>query len=388
MDKIVHQVSGGHRMVVDEHGKMHGWVRRCTLVGQVLAYYLIGWLYFGFGPEEWTLKESCYFLTVTYTTVGYGDITPRTDGGKAFAMFYALVGVAVVFPVVLELGQWLVDYLERNILERFNRSRTAEESKSIVEPVWPKVSLSVFLVLIPLFVGAAFFSHTHVRSCGKAWTEWDAFWWSFATITTIGYGDLDLGCEGDVQVFLTVYIVLSVVIVAAALSNLSNVYTTYTEQVTEERLLNDFDVDRILAMDMDGDGVQKAEFVIGMLVAMEALDQDKLALYSNKFDELDADGSGSLDADDLLLLVDQMKRRGNDRASSVGHGPGGPGPDEAKSADDEDRRRNGGLELVPDEAQFSLGDAGVTCASPAPAQGYEAWCGCAPAYLSPGIAKV
>ncbi|KAH8097491.1 potassium channel [Aureococcus anophagefferens] len=300
MDKIVHQVSGGHRMVVDEHGKMHGW--------------------------EWTLKESCYFLTVTYTTVGYGDITPRTDGGKAFAMFYALVGVAVVFPVVLELGQWLVDYLERNILERFNRSRTEKEAKSIVEPVWPKVSLSVFLVLIPLFVGAAFFSHTHVRSCGKAWTEWDAFWWSFATITTIGYGDLDLGCEGDVQVFLTVYIVLS---------------------VTEERLLNDFDVDRILAMDMDGDGVQKAEFVIGMLVAMDALDQDKLALYSNKFDELDADGSGSLDADDLLLLVDQMKRRGNDRASSGGHGPGGPGPDEAKSADDEDRRRNGGSSSCP-----------------------------------------
>ena len=116
MDKIVHQVSGGHRMVVDEHGKMHGWVRRCTLVGQVLAYYLIGWLYFGFGPEEWTLKESCYFLTVTYTTVGYGDITPRTDGGKAFAMFYALVGVAVVFPVVLELGQWLVDYLDPGVI--------------------------------------------------------------------------------------------------------------------------------------------------------------------------------------------------------------------------------------------------------------------------------
>ena len=58
----------------------------------------------------------------------------------------------------------------------------------------------------------------------------------------------------------------------------------------------------MIAMDMDGDGVQKAEFVIGMLVAMEALDQDKLALYSNKFDELDADGSGSLDADDLPAL--------------------------------------------------------------------------------------
>ena len=192
-DKLVRTLSNKHPGLVDESGKMHGPVRWVMLVVQMVSYYLVGYLFFGFGKEDWSLKETCYFLTVTFTTVGYGDITPKTDGGKAFAMVYALVGVAVVFPVVLELGQWLVDYLERNILERFKIHEKLPGARttltdSLVEPVWPKVSLSVFLVLIPLGVGAAFFSHTHTDGCGENWSEWDAFWWSFATITTIGYG--------------------------------------------------------------------------------------------------------------------------------------------------------------------------------------------------------
>lgn len=53
--------------------------------------------------------------------------------------------------------------------------------------------------------------------------------------------------------------------------------------------------------------MEKAEYLIGMLVAMEAVDPVKLKLYSDKFDELDADGSGKLDAADLAILEDQMR---------------------------------------------------------------------------------
>ena len=180
----------------------------------------------------------------------------------------------------------------------------------MVDPVWPKIMLSVVLVLIPLFVGAGFFMRTQVHACKGDWTDWDAMWWAFATITTIGYGDLSMTCQRDkTQLFLTVYIFISVVVVAAGLSNLSTVYDVYCRQTKERRLLNEFDIDRIMAMDLDGDGVQKAEFLIGMLVAMEAVDPLKLELYSSKFDELDADGSGVLDHEDLVVFCDQIERK-------------------------------------------------------------------------------
>merc|ERR1719424_1786120 len=34
-----------------------------------------------------------YFTVITLTTVGFGDISPNTDGGKAFACLLMLVGI-------------------------------------------------------------------------------------------------------------------------------------------------------------------------------------------------------------------------------------------------------------------------------------------------------
>lgn len=46
--------------------------------------------------EHWSWLNSFYFCTVTLTTVGYGDITPKTDAGKLFDMFYIVVGIGIL----------------------------------------------------------------------------------------------------------------------------------------------------------------------------------------------------------------------------------------------------------------------------------------------------
>lgn len=40
--------------------------------------------------------DALYFSVVSLTTVGYGDFTPETVGGKIFVMGYLLVGIGIV----------------------------------------------------------------------------------------------------------------------------------------------------------------------------------------------------------------------------------------------------------------------------------------------------
>jgi hypothetical protein len=61
------------------------------------------------GGEEATVARCLYFSFTTLTTVGYGDLTARTDLGHTLGIFEALVGqiylVTVVSLIVSNLGR-------------------------------------------------------------------------------------------------------------------------------------------------------------------------------------------------------------------------------------------------------------------------------------------
>lgn len=46
--------------------------------------------------EGWNLLDAFYFSSITLTTVGYGDLTPQTDAGKLFTVFYIFTGIGII----------------------------------------------------------------------------------------------------------------------------------------------------------------------------------------------------------------------------------------------------------------------------------------------------
>jgi hypothetical protein len=58
--------------------------------GTVVYHYL----------EDWSWVDSFYFSAVAVTTVGFGDLTPTTDGAKLFTVAYIFAGIAIITSYV------------------------------------------------------------------------------------------------------------------------------------------------------------------------------------------------------------------------------------------------------------------------------------------------
>jgi Ca2+-binding EF-hand superfamily protein len=69
------------------------------------------------------------------------------------------------------------------------------------------------------------------------------------------------------------------------------------------------DPDLITSLDKDGGGVDKTEFVVGMLVKLELVGQKDVEPYLKQFAKLDVDGSGVLTSEDLEAAALAMEAK-------------------------------------------------------------------------------
>jgi hypothetical protein len=46
--------------------------------------------------EEWSWVDAFYFSVVAATTVGFGDLSPTSDGSKLFTVAYIVVGIGLI----------------------------------------------------------------------------------------------------------------------------------------------------------------------------------------------------------------------------------------------------------------------------------------------------
>ncbi|MGH9772471.1 MAG: ion channel [Candidatus Acidiferrales bacterium] len=90
----------------------------------LLIYAVFGSLYFGdqFSPPIKDLATGLYYSVVTMSTVGYGDITPKTINARFFAISVMVLGLAVFATSVTAIAGPLIARLSAPKEKRMKRT--------------------------------------------------------------------------------------------------------------------------------------------------------------------------------------------------------------------------------------------------------------------------
>ena len=309
------------------------WKSRLISLALIILYYIGGSMfYWNYG--HFTFIQSIYFVTVSVTTVGYGDVVPHDNFARMFTVFYIGLGMVLIVGIIY-----------RAIMDVLNsyQVRITEVGKGIIEVTNPKqrrrkiIALYALHILYaglliggPILLGMVVMYYTAPEEQNMDFIK--AFYWAAQTCATIGYGDFTPIGDWN-KLWVCAYVLLGVTCVSAAIAQIGTLHLTIRAYKRMEVLQNkQLALSLIAQLDSKGRGVDKFEFLAAMLLVLEKVEPNEISEILSQFDELDSNKSGIVSTNDLLAL----QRRGElptsmtVRSSLMSH---------------EDTR--GGLDLVP-----------------------------------------
>ncbi|CAI4231199.1 unnamed protein product [Auanema sp. JU1783] len=163
------------------------------------------------GEKMWTASSALFFAATTMATIGYGNIVPATSSGRIACVVFALFGAPLAIITIGDLGKflsectiWLYKQMKKAkivIRTRWKRLRGSakedcedQSDKSSTstldweELVMDKTEVPVLMVFTILLLYIAFGGV--LFSFLEGWSYMDAFYYSFISLTTIGFGDI------------------------------------------------------------------------------------------------------------------------------------------------------------------------------------------------------
>nr|XP_045595398.1 TWiK family of potassium channels protein 7-like [Procambarus clarkii] len=180
---------------------------------------------------QWNYIESVFFASTVITTIGYGNMAPVTAWGRFFCILYGFVGIPVTLTVIADLGTIfanLVSTLSKHfgILTmscgpiKASRLRAKGGSRGMV------VLGAVAALLLYIAVGGAIFI------LWEDWTFFEAFYFCFITMTTIGLGDL-VPERTEFMLVCTLYILIGLALTSTIIELVRRQYAESWQQMKE-----------------------------------------------------------------------------------------------------------------------------------------------------------
>ncbi|XP_070843415.1 potassium channel subfamily K member 2-like [Chaetodon auriga] len=137
----------------------------------------------------WDISSSFFFAGTVITTIGFGNISPHTEGGRIFCIIYALLGIPLFGFLLAGVGDQLGTIFGKGI---------AKVEKMIVKWKVSQTKIRVFSTLLFILFGclifvalpAVIFKHI------EGWSTLESIYFVVITLTTIGFGDFVAGEKG------------------------------------------------------------------------------------------------------------------------------------------------------------------------------------------------
>ena len=219
-------------------------------VSIVGGYLLIGTLLFS-ALEGWDMSTSIYFCIITLTTVGYGDVVPKTAGGKLLCVLYIFLGVTLVSA---SLGA-ILGKAQAALASAPPTSVRATQQRHRSQATSAACSM-LGIVLMGAVLGAAV----------EGWGLVDSLYFAMVTCSSVGFGDLSPSV--DARPAFLFFVLPAVGVFALQAARLVRVVM----EVEVERAVAAFveqgvSAEMIAEIDVDGGGsVDRNEFLEYMLV--------------------------------------------------------------------------------------------------------------------------
>ncbi|XP_043222962.1 TWiK family of potassium channels protein 18-like [Amphibalanus amphitrite] len=212
-------------------------------------------------PDDnpWGFWGSLFFCFTIHSTIGYGHLSPATTAGKAVSIVYAILGIPIFLIVLADYGKLFTRGLKfvmaaayrlyhTKSCTRVRRAKPVENVVKGIQAVYDRtglggedspaaegeghaavdgdepqavvevddefnlpVSLALFILLSYLFIGAIMFVIT------EDWSYFNAFYFVFISMTTIGFGDLVPSSAG-VMMCTTLYMIFGLALTSMCIN--------------------------------------------------------------------------------------------------------------------------------------------------------------------------
>ncbi|XP_018007165.1 potassium channel subfamily K member 18 isoform X2 [Hyalella azteca] len=202
--------------------------------------------------NDWSFYNSLIFTITTMATIGYGYVYPKSFNGQVYCIIYACLGVPIMLVFLANIGDFLANAFRyvysrgccvvcRIIRKKSEVKKSGQKPKSVFkevvgnEPYMPTqevqvpITVNVCVLALYLAVGGVIFV------LWEGWQFSEAIYFSFITLSTIGFGDYVPGVSADyasTSIVLTIFrLATTLIYIVVGMALLSMCINLIQEQI-------------------------------------------------------------------------------------------------------------------------------------------------------------
>jgi len=190
---------------------------------------------------NWSFPSAFLYSLTLITTIGYGNITPKTAWGRLITIAYAVIGIPLMLVYLSTVGDTLARQFRRlygritRVKSKESKSSSSKLDSSIIGtksalhnhisekkpelPYFPnqerqRVPICLTLCIVIVYISGGAFLFNQLEN----WSFIDGSYFCFTSLGTIGFGELvpgAMGSGGDISVFVSsAFILIGMALIA------------------------------------------------------------------------------------------------------------------------------------------------------------------------------